>query len=61
MKIDGLVNKPADYNLEDIVKPQSAGGAHLSPPLRRAWSMVIPWIGFPLFDAAEADRTGVEA
>ena len=27
-----------------------ARGAHLPPPLRRAWSMVIPWVGFPLAD-----------
>ncbi len=50
VKIDGLVNKPANYALEDIVKP--AGLEERIYPLRcvEGWSMVIPWIGFPLSD-----------
>jgi sulfoxide reductase catalytic subunit YedY len=48
VKIDGLVGKPADYTLEDILK-----GVALEERIYRmrcveGWSMVIPWIGFPL-------------
>jgi methionine sulfoxide reductase catalytic subunit len=48
--IDGLVRRPGDYELEDIVRP-----ARLEERIYRlrcveGWSMVIPWIGFPLAD-----------
>jgi sulfoxide reductase catalytic subunit YedY len=50
VKVDGLVNKPADYQLEDILK-----GVTLEERIYRmrcveGWSMVIPWVGFPLTD-----------
>ena len=48
MKIDGLVAKPADYNLEDIVKPQALEERIYRLRCVERWSMVIPWIGFPL-------------
>jgi sulfoxide reductase catalytic subunit YedY len=48
--IDGLVEKPGRLDLEDILK-----GVTLEERVYRlrcveAWSMVIPWIGFPLGD-----------
>ena len=50
VKIDGLVGKPATYTLEDIL-----GHAKLEERIYRlrcveGWSMVIPWVGFPLAD-----------
>ena len=48
MKIDGLVGKPADYNLEDIVKPQALEERIYRLRCVERWSMVIPWVGFPL-------------
>jgi methionine sulfoxide reductase catalytic subunit len=48
VKIDGLVDKPADYNLEDIVKPQALEERIYRLRCVERWSMVIPWIGFPL-------------
>ena len=48
VKIDGLVEKPADYNLEDIVKPQELEERIYRVRCVERWSMVIPWIGFPL-------------
>ncbi len=50
VKIDGHCNKPADYNVEDLIK-----GSALEERIYRlrcveAWSMVIPWIGVPLAD-----------
>ena len=48
VKVDGLVKKPADYHLEDLLK-----GLKLEDRIYRfrcveAWSMVIPWQGVPL-------------
>ena len=48
VKVDGLVNKPADYNLEDIVKPQALEERIYRLRCVERWSMVIPWVGFPL-------------
>ena len=48
VKIDGLVSKPADYNLEDLVKPQALEERIYRLRCVERWSMVIPWIGFPL-------------
>ena len=48
VKIDGMVSKPADYLFEDLLK-----GVALEERIYRmrcveGWSMVIPWVGFPL-------------
>jgi sulfoxide reductase catalytic subunit YedY len=48
VSVEGLVNKPRVFDLDDLLK--------LSPPEERVyrlrcvegWSMVIPWLGFPL-------------
>ena len=48
VSVEGLVNKPKVYDLDDLLK--------IAPPEERTyrhrcvegWSMVIPWIGFPL-------------
>jgi len=46
--VEGLVNKPKVYDLDDLLK--------IAPPEERiyrhrcveGWSMIIPWVGFPL-------------
>jgi methionine sulfoxide reductase catalytic subunit len=48
VKIDGLVGKPGTFALEDLLK-----GVTLEERIYRmrcveGWSMVIPWVGFPL-------------
>jgi len=48
VKIDGLVNKPADYLFEDLVKPVSLEERVYRMRCVEGWSMVIPWVGFPL-------------
>jgi len=48
VEVGGLVNKPRTFDLDDLIK--------LAPPEERiyrhrcveGWSMVIPWVGFPL-------------
>jgi sulfoxide reductase catalytic subunit YedY len=50
VKIDGEVGKPGDYDVDELIRR--------FPPQERvyrmrcveAWSMVIPWLGFPLGD-----------
>ncbi|GLS20348.1 protein-methionine-sulfoxide reductase catalytic subunit MsrP [Labrys miyagiensis] len=48
MKVDGLVNKPATYALEDFVKPYALEERIYRHRCVEAWSMVIPWLGFQL-------------
>jgi sulfoxide reductase catalytic subunit YedY len=48
VSVEGLVNKPKVFDIDDLLK--------IAPPEERvyrmrcveAWSMVIPWLGFPL-------------
>jgi len=45
--VGGLVNKPANFGLEELLKfPQEERVYRLRCVER--WSMVIPWVGFPL-------------
>ena len=48
VKIDGHCNKPADYTLEDLIKPIALEERIYRLRCVEAWSMVIPWIGVPL-------------
>ena len=50
IKVDGLVAKPATYALEDILKPVTLEERIYRLRCVEGWSMVIPWIGFPLAD-----------
>jgi sulfoxide reductase catalytic subunit YedY len=46
--IDGLVNKPGAYHVEDLFAPHSLEERVYRLRCVEAWSMVIPWVGFPL-------------
>ena len=48
VKVDGLVRKPADYHLEDLLKPSAVEDRVYRFRCVEAWSMVIPWQGIPL-------------
>jgi sulfoxide reductase catalytic subunit YedY len=48
VKIDGLCGKPADYALEDLIKPHQLEERIYRLRCVEAWSMVIPWVGIPL-------------
>jgi sulfoxide reductase catalytic subunit YedY len=50
VKIDGLCNKPAEYQLEDLIKPHQLEERIYRLRCVEAWSMVIPWVGIPLGD-----------
>jgi sulfoxide reductase catalytic subunit YedY len=46
--IEGEVAKPAVYHLEDILKGETLEDRVYRHRCVEAWSMVIPWVGFPL-------------
>ena len=48
--VEGECNKPAVWNLEDILKGQTLEERVYRHRCVEAWSMVIPWVGFPLAD-----------
>lgn len=50
VKIDGLCNKPGTYSLEDILAPHTLEDRIYRLRCVEAWSMVVPWLGFPLAD-----------
>jgi sulfoxide reductase catalytic subunit YedY len=48
VKIDGHCAKPADYNVEDLIRPHQLEERIYRLRCVEAWSMVIPWVGIPL-------------
>ncbi len=59
VKVGGLVNKPADIQLEDLLKPSQLEERIYRMRCVEAWSMVIPWVGIPLADVIKrADPQG---
>lgn len=56
--IDGMVDRPGSYDLADVLKDQPLEERIYRLRCVEAWSMVIPWIGFPL--SGLLDRVGVQ-
>lgn len=50
VEISGEVVRPGHYNLEDILAPHALEDRVYRLRCVEAWSMVIPWLGFPLAD-----------
>ena len=48
VKIDGAVKKPFTLQLEDLLKPHALQERVYRFRCVEAWSMVVPWFGFPL-------------
>ncbi len=48
--ISGECDKPGDYALEDIIGPHTLEDRIYRHRCVEAWSMVVPWVGFPLGD-----------
>lgn len=46
--IEGEVEKPGTFALEDILRPHTLEERIYRLRCVEAWSMVIPWVGFPL-------------
>ncbi|MBA59454.1 MAG: protein-methionine-sulfoxide reductase catalytic subunit MsrP [Gammaproteobacteria bacterium] len=48
--VKGECNKPGTFDLEDIIKPHQLEERIYRFRCVEAWSMVVPWVGFPLAD-----------
>ena len=50
VSVEGLVAWPGDYSLDSFIRPYALEERIYRLRCVEAWSMVIPWIGFPLAD-----------
>jgi len=50
VRVSGECDKPGDYELDDLLKPHTLEERVYRLRCVEAWSMVIPWVGFPLGD-----------
>ncbi len=50
VKVSGECGKPGAYDYEDIVGPHTLEDRVYRHRCVEAWSMVVPWVGFPLGD-----------
>ena len=48
VKVDGLVGKPADYSVDDLIRPSRLEERIYRLRCVEAWSAVVPWVGVPL-------------
>lgn len=48
VQVGGLVNKPQTFDIDDLLKKYPTEERIYRLRCVEAWSMVIPWIGFPL-------------
>jgi sulfoxide reductase catalytic subunit YedY len=50
VRVEGEIAKPGDYDFDDLVNPYKAQEHIYRHRCVEAWSMVVPWLGFPLRD-----------
>ena len=50
VRVEGMVNKPASYAIEDFIKPSKLEERVYRHRCVEGWSMVIPWMGFRMSD-----------
>ena len=48
VKVDGLVGKAADYDIDEIIRTSELEERVYRLRCVEGWSMVIPWVGIPL-------------
>ena len=48
VKVDGLVDRPREFGIEDLLKAMPLEERVYRLRCVEAWSMVVPWTGFPL-------------
>lgn len=56
LQIDGEVENPGNYHLEQLISKQTLKEYVYRLRCVEAWSMVIPWIGFSLADLLKAAK-----
>lgn len=54
VKIDGHVEKPGDYDLDDLIKSHALQERIYRMRCVEAWSMVIPWVGIPVAEMVKS-------
>ena len=54
VRVDGECEKPATFGIEDLIKGQKLEERIYRMRCVEGWSMVIPWVGFPLKDLIAA-------
>jgi len=50
LAIEGHVSKPGNYDLDEFLKPYTLEERIYRMRCVEAWSLIIPWVGFPLAD-----------
>ena len=50
VKVSGECDKPGEYHYDDIISPHTLEDRVYRHRCVEAWSMVVPWVGFPLGD-----------
>lgn len=53
VKVEGMVAKPAEYDLDDFIKPYQLEERIYRFRCVEAWSAIVPWIGIPLKDVID--------
>lgn len=61
VEVYGLVNKPAHYSVDDLIKQFQPEERIYRLRCVEAWSMVIPWVGFPLAKLLKAVEPSMDA
>src|SRR5438552_402299 len=59
--IEGACAKPGVYTLEDILKPHALEERIYRHRCVEGWSIVVPWVGFPLGDLLKRFEPGGNA
>ena len=54
VEVEGLVNKPAKYTLEDLLKLSAQEERIYRLRCVEGWSMVIPWVGYSMSELIKA-------
>ena len=57
VEVSGLVNQPHTYDIDELIKRFPIEERIYRLRCVEAWSMVIPWRGFPLNQVVEGSRT----
>lgn len=60
VSVEGLVNNPKTFDLDDLLKIDQEERIYRLRCVE-GWSMVIPWIGFPLFKLLEQAQPNSQA
>ncbi|WP_118135713.1 protein-methionine-sulfoxide reductase catalytic subunit MsrP [Oceanicella sp. SM1341] len=61
VKIDGMVDTPMEIGMEDLLKRMPLEERIVRHRCVEAWSMVVPWIGFPLSELVGMAGPGSDA